>query len=433
MSKITKRTVDALVATDGREAILWDSELKGFGVRANAGGAKTYLVQYRNQEGRTRKLALGRHGPLTPEQARRLAREKLGAVAKGDDPAEERRAMREGLTVAEVCDWYLENARSGRLLGRRRRPISPKTLDMDESRIERHIKPLLGTRSLHNLALWDIEGMQSAIVSGRTAKPRNGRGGVTTGGPGVASRTVGTLRLALGHAIRAGLIEKNPATGARLVASTPKSRALSFAEIERLGAALAALAGEGEHPVGLAAVRLALLTGFRRMEVLGLQRAWVYGAEGYVRFPHTKAGPQIRPIGAPAAALIHAQSRRLGSPWVFPADVGDGHFIGLPRVFHRVCERADIQDATLHTLRHTFASVAGHLNFSEITIAGLLGHAARGVTRSYVHLDRALVLAAGQVSTELGDLLGENPMPTHPLTEASEDLQLAEHLIAMVS
>ena len=433
MSKITKRTVDALDATDGRDVILWDTELKGFGVRANAGGAKTYLVQYRNQEGRTRKLALGRHGPLTPEQARRLAKERLGAVAKGEDPAEERKTLRAGLKVSEVCDWFLENARSGRILGRRRRPIASKTLDMDESRIDRHIKPLLGTRAVQNLTLWDIEGMQSAIVSGRTSKPRNGRGGVTTGGPGVASRTVGTLRLILGHAMRAGIIDKNPATGVRLVASTPKSRALSFAEIRRIGAALAELRAEGEHPIGLAAIHLALLTGFRRMEILGLQRSWVYGPEGYVRFPHTKTGPQIRPLGPSAAALVHGQPQRIGSPWVFPADVGEGHFIGLPRVFQRVCERAEVNNATLHTLRHTFASIAGHLNFSEITIAGLLGHAARGVTQGYVHLDQALVLAAGRVSDEIGELLGVKPAPACASTQPSEEELLAEHLISMVS
>jgi integrase len=434
MPKITKRAVDALQAPDGRDLILWDSELRGFGVRVRGSGAKTYLLQYRNEEGRTRRLVLGRHGPLTPDQARELAKQRLGAVAKGQDPAEERRALRQSLTVGELCDWYLENARSGRILGRRRRPISPRTLDMDQSRITRHIKPLLGGRSLRALSLWDVEGMQAAIVAGRTSRGRKGRGGVTTGGPGVAARAIGTFRSICGHAVRAGLIEKNPATGARLVASTPRTRCLSHAEIKSLGTALRELDAECEHPVALAAIRLALLTGFRRMEVLGLQRGWVYGPEGYVRFPHTKTGPQIRPIGPTAAALIAEQPRINGALWVFPADWGGGHFVGLPRVFDRVCVRSGIDDATLHTLRHTFASVAASLNFSELTIAGLLGHAARGVTQGYIHLDQALVLAAGRVSDEVNQLLGEPPK-TQQAEEApsSEERQLAEHLIALVS
>jgi integrase len=432
MPKITKRAVDALTPPPKGDAFLWDSELKGFGVRARTSGSKTYLVQYRNDEGRSRRVVLGRHGALAPEQARILAKQKLGSIAKGEDPAEERSARRNALTVSAICDWYLENARSGRILGRRRRPISPNTLAMDESRINQHIRPLLGARAVHKLTLWDIESMQGRIVDGATKKGRAGRGGVTTGGAGVASRAVGMLRSILGHALRAGLIEKNPAAGARLLASTPRSRALSTDEIRALGKALHELQQEGEHPVALAAIHLAALTGFRRMEVLSLEHSWVYQAEGYVRFPHTKTGAQVRAIGRAAAELIAAQPRRAGCPYVFPSDVGDGHFVGAPRVFERVCARTGIEDATLHTLRHTFASVAAGLNFSELTIAGLLGHAARGVTQGYIHLDRALVLAAEKVSEELDALLG-GPLQKAKAPWAGQEAQLAERLIEMMT
>jgi integrase len=234
--------------------------------------------------------------------------------------------------------------------------------------------------------------------------------------------------------VRAGLIERNPASGVRQVVSAPRTRSLSFGELQRLGLALHQLEIEREHPVALAALRLAVLTGFRRMEVLSLERAWVYGAEGYVRFPRTKTGHQIRPLGAAAAAVIAEQPRRSGSPYVFPADVGCGHFVGLPKVFERVCRRAEIEDATLHTLRHTFASVAASLNFSELTIAGLLGHAARGVTQGYIHLDRALVLAAEAVSAELARHLdGDRPRRPPIQKDAPESLELAERLIASLS
>jgi integrase len=408
MGKITKRTVDTFAAEDGREHFVWDSELRGFGVRVKPTGLKTYVVQYRNAEGRTRRLVLGKHGALTPEQARALARQKLAGAARGEDPSEERRALRHGMTVGELCDWYLEHARSGRLLGRRRRPIKPSTLDMDQSRIETHIRPLLGSRSIKGLTLWDIEGMQSAIVAGRTAKKRTARGGNTTGGPGVASRAVGTLRSIFGHASRVGLIERNPAAGVRLVASVPKTRRLSLAELRLLGQAMRQAEADGEHPTGLGAIRLALLTGFRRMEVLGLQRSWVYAGEGYISFPDTKTGPQIRAIGSAAAACISAQPRISTSPYVFPADWGEGHFIGMVRVLDRVCALAGLTGVTPHVLRHTFASVAGNLNFSELTIKGLLGHAPRGVTQGYIHLDRALVVAAEEVSAEiLSELAGQ--------------------------
>ena len=140
MSKLTKRYIDALKPQDGRDVFAWDGELRGFGVRVKPSGVKTYLVQYRNAEGRTRRLVVAQHGVLAPEQARDLARQKLAAVAWGEDPSADRHAAREGMTVAEVCNWYLEQARSGRILGRKRRPIKASTLHSDESRIETHIQ-----------------------------------------------------------------------------------------------------------------------------------------------------------------------------------------------------------------------------------------------------------------------------------------------------
>jgi len=90
---------------------------------------------------------------------------------------------------------------------------------------------------------------------------------------------------------------------------------------------------------------------------------------------------------------------------VFPADRGCGCFTAAVGVLERVCTAGRLDDVTPHTLRHTFASVAGDLGFSELTIRALLGHAARGVTQRYVHIDEALRLAADRVSTEIAKLL----------------------------
>ncbi|HZT89855.1 MAG TPA: site-specific integrase [Stellaceae bacterium] len=406
MAKITKRAVDALVADKDRDVFAWDNELRGFGVRAKPSGVKTFLIQYRNVEGRTRRLVLGQYGALTPEAARDLAREKLAGVARGEDPSAERHAIRAGMSVSEVCDWYLEEARAGRILGRNRRPIKASTLKMDRSRIETHIKPLLGARLVSGVTLRDIEGMQADIAAGKSARGRKaGRGGKSTGGCGVASRTVGTLRGLLGHAARLNIVGKNPAEGVRQLAVERRQRRLSDDELRHLGQVMRNLAAEGEHPTGLAAIRLMLLSGFRRMEVLGLERSWVSRRDHCVRFPDTKSGAQIRVIGEAAITCIETAPGWEGSSFVFPADWGDGHFVGVVRVLDRVCAKANLKEVTPHVLRHTFASIAGDLGFSELTIAGLLGHSARGVTQGYVHLDTALVVAADRVSAELAKML----------------------------
>jgi len=388
------------------QSFLWDGELKGFGVRVTPSGLKSFVVQYRNGEGRSRRIVIGRYGIFTVEQARIMAREKLLAVAKGIDPAEEPEPVQSNTTVRDVCEWYLREAESGRILGRRRRPIKPSTLRMDRSRLEIHVLPLLGERKVASLKLRDIEGAQADIVSGKTSKPRvGGRGGATTGGEGVASRTMSTLHAVFEHAVRLGEIESNPARGVRRIATTPRERRLGRSEIDRLGKAMRIVEKDGEHPTGLAAIRFLLMTGFRRMEALGLQRAWLDSDESYVRFPDTKSGPQNRVIGRSALNLLLAQPVVERSLFFFPADWGDGPFTGVVRVLERVCADARIEDITPHTLRHTFASVAADLGFSELTIAALLGHAARGVTQRYVHIDEALRLAADRVSAEIEALL----------------------------
>src|SRR3954470_4855777 len=107
--KITKRAVDALDCGRGAEAVLWDQDLKGFGVRARA-TAKSYILHYRAGTGRgapLRKLTIGKHGsPWTPEQARTEAKRLLGLVATGADPALVRVMQRLIPTFSEVCDLY---------------------------------------------------------------------------------------------------------------------------------------------------------------------------------------------------------------------------------------------------------------------------------------------------------------------------------------
>ena len=133
------------------------SEVKGFGLRVLPSGLKTFVVQYRNAEGIKRRMNLGRFGVLTVDTARDLAKLKLAEVIVGEDPADKVRQVRKGMTVAEMCDWYLEEARAGNILGRKNLPIKTSSLDMDESRVRTHIVPLLGNRIVKHLRIADVE------------------------------------------------------------------------------------------------------------------------------------------------------------------------------------------------------------------------------------------------------------------------------------
>ena len=409
MSRLTKRAVDALEKPKSGQSFLWDGELRGFGVRVVPSGLKTFVVQYRNPEGKSRRIKIGRFGVKTVEEARELAKVKLGRVADGVDPAEEPEAGNDDMTVEALCDWYLTEAEAGRILGRKNRPIKASTLAMDRSRIVTHIKPLLGKRMVGSLRIVDIEGMQSDIVAGKTAAPERGpgRGGVARGGPGVAGRAVSTLQAILSHAARLDVIERHPSEGARRLAGNKKQRRLSVSEIKKLGAALQYGERNGEHSTGLAVVKLLALTGFRISEGQKMHRAWLHAGEGYVTFPDTKGDAQIRAIGPAAARLAANQPEQEGSPYLFPADVGDGAFTAGKACLERLCAMVGITGVTPHTLRHTFGSVAGDLGFSELTIAAMLGHAAQSVTQGYVHIDEALRLAVTRTSDTIVKLIEE--------------------------
>jgi integrase len=402
VSKLTKRVVDALRPDPSRDVFKWDAgdgALKGFGVRVKPSGIASYFVQYRNKEGRTRRLVLGRVGELTPDEARHLAADKLKEARTGGDPSADRHAARAAITVSELCDLYVEDA-SGR--------IKPSTLAMDRSRIECHVKPLIGRRTVGSLTRRDIERFQTDVAAGKTAKPRKekGRGGKGSGGRGVAARSVGMLGTILEFGKRGGIITDNPARGVRRFPDNKRRRFLSFDELAALGEAMREATANGENRTGVAAVRALLLTGCRRNEVLALPWAWLDTKARCIRFEDTKSGAQLRPIGATAAKYLTARPRHKDCKWVFPADRGDGHFIGLPRVLARLCARAGLKDVSVHTLRHSFAAMAAELGFSELTIAGLLGHAVPGVTARYAHVpDSVLVGAADRVSARIAAAL----------------------------
>lgn len=420
--KITKRTVDALAADpDGRDVIRFDAEERGFGVRVKPSGVKSYVFKYRNKFGQQRKLHIARVGDITPDQARGWAEKLRGRITEGEDPASDRSAERKAMTVAQLCDDYLE-AGKGR--------IKDSTLSVDKSRIERHVKPLLGSRPVASLTHADMEKFLRDVMTGKTAvKPAKGkrddrraRGGQTRGGGAVASRTLGMLGTILERAVRDGVLAKNPVRGIARPKERPRKPTFSFDTIAELGKAMREAEADGENVAGLRAIRFLLLSGCRRMEALGLQWATVDRKSHCLRFKDTKSGAQIRPLGR--AALDHLLSFEpdgaTPADYVFPGASKQGHFVGLPRAWERVCDRAKIEGVSIHGLRHWYASAAAAMEYSELVIAGLLGHRVKGVTARYTNVpDKVLIAAADGVTREIARYLDgltqteENVVPLH--------------------
>ncbi|MGH3235009.1 MAG: Arm DNA-binding domain-containing protein, partial [Streptosporangiaceae bacterium] len=194
-SRLTKRVVDAIRPDPGgRETFVWDSgdgALKGFGVRVAPGGTASYIVYYRIREGRSRRLVIGRVGTLTPDEARKIAGEKLKEVAKGGDPSAERhRARREALTIAALADLYLTEGPAAKP---NKKASSWAT---DCSNIERHVKPLLGRKLAASLTHDDAVKFQRDVAAGKSKvdiKTKKRGRAIVDGGPGTAARSLAVL------------------------------------------------------------------------------------------------------------------------------------------------------------------------------------------------------------------------------------------------
>lgn len=408
MPKLTKRIVDG-AEPQGRDYFLWCDELPGFGVRVFASGRRSYLVQYR-KAGRSRRVTIGLHGPLTTDQARKEALALLGQVAKGADPAEDRATNRAAVTVAELCAAYLTATDSGLVMGKGGMPKKASTLYVDRGRIERHVLPLLGKRLVKDLQPSDISRFVRDVQSGKTAAVvKTGLRGkaVVEGGPGTAARTVGLLGGILSYAVSEGIISANPATGVKRPADKRRTRRLSSEEYGALGNCLSEAEARAEAWQGIAAMRLLMLTGCRLQEITRLQWSEVDLPGCALRLDDTKEGGSTRPLGVAARRLIGSLPRVPGSTWLFPAARGVGPFGGLPGTIERLTARVGVAGVGAHTFRHSFASTAGDLGYSDSTIGAMLGHAGSTVTSRYVHhLDTVLVAAADRVSETIVSAMG---------------------------
>src|ERR1035437_8906010 len=189
--KLTKRSIATVNPDTAPDIYVWDDDLAGFGLVLKPSGVNSFILQYRNRHGISRRLTLGKVGVLTAEEARTRARKRLNEVTDGFDPAGDRAANRQAMKVSELCDLYL--ARVEKMPGPRGRIKKQSTIKGDQGRIKRHIKPLLGKRPVSSLTLRDIQKMQTDIAAGKTAveRPEKGRCGFVTGGHVAAARTVG--------------------------------------------------------------------------------------------------------------------------------------------------------------------------------------------------------------------------------------------------
>ena len=409
MAKITKRVVDAAESRD-KDYVIWDDELPGFGLRVFASGKRSYVIQYR-AGGRSRRYTIGLHGVWTPETARQEAKNQLGRVARGDNPAEERELDHKAITVKELCALYMADLEAGLILGKGGRPKKASTAAVDRGRIHRHIIPLIGTRKVKDLTKADVNKVMKDVMAGKTRcseKTKKLRGkSIVRGGVGTATRTVGLLGGMLTYAIEAGIIEHNPAHGIRKPKDRVRDRRLTEAEYRILGELLRKAAENEKYAMTVDIIRQIALTGCRRSEMIGLKWTEADTDSSCLRLNDSKEGASIRPIGLPVVEYLEERMKHHSGSYVFPGPrAEDAAFGGFANHWRQIFRKSTLSDVTPHVLRHSFASIANDLGFTEVTIAALVGHAKGSVTSKYIHtLDTALIMAADTIAGYIQGLL----------------------------
>lgn len=410
MAKLTQNFVTRARPKDGApETIYFDDKLPGFGLRVKASGAKSYLIQYRNARGLSRRYTVGQHGRLTAKQARKEAKLRLGDVERGKDPAQDRQEERGAMSVKALCEEYLLAAAKGLVLGKRKRPKKASTLATDRGRIDRHIVPLLGRKTVREITAADVTRFMRDVASGKTAadvKTEKKRGrAIVEGGPGTAARTVGLLGGVFSFAVSEGIRRDNPVRGVQRPAGRKRNRRLTLEEYAQLGQALNEADADEENPAAIAAVKLLALTGARLSEIANLKKTEIDKAGQALVWADTKEDESIRPLSAAAIRVLDDLPEALqvkDCKYVLPAEDGKRPYGGLPKAIDRIMERkAELAGVTAHVLRHSFASVADELGYTEATVGALLGHSVRSgsVTRGYVHhVDGVLIAAADRVA-----------------------------------
>ena len=382
--KLNKRAVDAL-SVDAGDTVVWDRDLPGFGIRVYASGRKVWCVQTRGPSGGPKRVALGRLADMPPDEARRRAAEVIDRIKRGLDPVPAPPAAEP--TVADLAERYMEahvkvNCR-------------PNTVGFLGRIVRLYIVPELG-----GLRLSEVD---RSHVSALHHKMRDK--------PSQANATVGVISRMFRLAEAWGVTppRPNPCRSVRRYRETPRERFLTPEEYRRLGRALDAAEADGSvFPTAVPAIRLLLLTGCRRNEIVKLKWDDVDRTAGELRLRDGKTGWRSVPL-TPAVEHVLASIPRIeGNPWVITGRFPGDRLKSLDGIWQRIRKSAKLDDVRIHDARHSYASRALALGEGLSMIGALLGHASVTTTARYAHLARDTEKAS---AARVGGSIGSDILP----------------------
>ncbi len=372
--KLTKRACEAAKYPDGagnKRHVVWDTELRGFGLRVYPTGTKSFVFSYR-ANGRKRLRTLGPFGPLTVHEARRRAEKARVEVADGKDPVQEARKRREATkTVRDQVEEYIND-----------QTLKASTEKTYRGLLENHIGPRLGHLTPSAVTDDDVRRFMKAMDDI----------------PYQANRA----RFLLGAALRRAKVVNNPVDDVAARPEPRRERYLGPDELTRLGDALRRLEGDGVVINGrtrripwqaAAALRLLIFTGARTGEILKLRwehidldRQVATISDHKTKTTTRDAAPRRIILPKPAIEVLEGIPKAEGDEWVFPGRKPGMHFFSLHRSWRWVRAATELEDVRIHDLRHSHASWGASSGLSLLIVGQLLGHSSPSATQRYAHL-----------------------------------------------
>jgi integrase len=364
--KISKKSVDAM-RPGPSDQFLWDTEIKGFGLKVTPAGKKVYILQYRSggRERPTQRVTIGNHGNLTPDKARELAKRMSGAIANGANPAEEIALDRSAPTVADLAERF----KSGHIATK----TKARTAIEYRHLLDVNVLPALGRLRVSEVTRRHVTDLHHSLRSK----------------PYAANRTLAVLSKMFNLAEKWGERPdgSNPCRHVEKYPEQKRERFLSEVELARLGNVLAdADRGASESLFIVAAIRLLVFTGARRNEIVTLKWEHVDFERACLRLPDSKTGAKTVHLNAPALEILASLPRIAGNAHVIPGERPGAHLVNIEKPWRRIRSRAGLDGLRLHDLRHSFASIAAGTGHSLPIIGALLGHTQAATTARYAHL-----------------------------------------------
>lgn len=380
ITKLTKRFVDSLKQDSEKELLYWDSELKGFGLRVFSTGRKTYFIQYRNDQARTRRKKIGVHSSITAEQAREEAKRLLGLVAGGEDPSDERRTGKIKPSIENLAEQYLNlYAESNK---------RPKSYFDDHSMLQRIVLPHLKNMRVDLVSSRDIQALHNSLRDK----------------PYLANRVRSLLNKMFNLARQWRWCETNPVEGVSKYQEFKRDRWLDNSELTRLWKVL----DHYSYHLTSHLFKLLILTGARKGEVMNA--TWdQFNLEKGIWIKPSHLTKQKRSEHLPLSkktldVLNDIRMFEKDSAYLFPGRVAGEPIKEIKTFWKKVIKEAELQDVRIHDLRHTHASHLVSSGLSLSIVGKLLGHTQASTTQRYAHLaDEPLREAAELFGTKVGN------------------------------